>query len=672
MERSLKWRTFFLVAVTVVSLLMLVPTVAPSGQLPSWFANVFSRKIQLGLDLQGGLHIIYSIDLEKAVDDKGSDIKRELEAKLADAKIKGEVSTPIRPVGAVNVLVEDPKQKGRVREDLMAGLYEDALVVDRDCPPDLADKAVCVRVSSDYAEGLKKAALEQAVHTVRERIDERGVAEPSVVTKGDQIIVELPGLDPEATRRVKDIIQRTAKLEFKMVEDGGPFMEKVYNRAVQEVVKDHPGKTNPDVLSERLTTVPEDIGVDIDSWEHEGTGKNHKDWYLTAKDREELFPVGEARKRGCYNENKPVVGGKVHCAVSGREVLERYLKGLADEAPKDAAGKPPKDAAGKPAPGSSLRIDDDHVWGFELQRPERGGGGEPRWRTYYLRRPVELAGSSVANANMYWNQTTGRPEVLVEFDRWGANRFEDMTGKNVGRKMAIILDDKVSSAPVIQDKIGGGRSSITMGGGNDREIQREAQDLVNVLKTGSLPAPLKVDSESEVGPLLGRDAIDKAKLAFMMGALLVMLVMLYFYRFSGIISIVAVILNILLMLALMAALGATLTLPGIAALVLTTGMAVDANIIIYERIREELRAGKSVKGAVDAGYHRGFAAIFDGHVTTLCAGYVLYQYGSGPIKGFAVMLMIGIFTTLFTQVWCARLFFTYYVGRRRSANTISI
>jgi preprotein translocase subunit SecD len=664
MERSLKWRTFFLVAVTLLAALMLVPTLTPTGQLPTWFANVFNRKIQLGLDLQGGLHIVYSIDLDKAVDDKASDIKRELEAKLAEAKVEGEVSTPIRPVGAVNVILADASQKDRVREDLMAGLYEDGLLVSRDCPADVAAKALCVRVSTDYAEGIKQSALEQAVLTVRERIDERGVAEPSVVTKGDQIIVELPGLDPEATARVTDIIQRTAKLEFKVVDDNNKFMESVYARVVKAILEDHPGKTDADLVSgdEPLTTDPEGIGVGIDGWDHETTGKVFKDWYLTARDRDELFTIAEAQKRGCYHKSKAESGGKVRCSVSGREVLERFLGVLAGETVKDAAGKETR----------PFRIDDDHVWGFELQRPELGSTGEPLWRTYYLKRPVELAGSSVTDASMYWNQTSGRPEVLVEFDRWGANRFEEMTGQNVGRKMAIILDDKVSSAPVIQDRIGGGRSSITMGGGNDREIQREAQDLVNVLKTGSLPAPLKRDSASEVGPLLGRDAIEKAKVAFMMGGALVMLVMLYFYRFSGIISIVAVTLNILYMLALMATLGATLTLPGIAALVLTIGMAVDANIIIYERIREELRVGKSVKGAVDAGYNRGFSAIFDGHVTTLCAGYVLYQYGSGPIKGFAVMLMIGIFTTLFTQVWCARLFFTYYVGRRRQATTLSI
>ncbi|HWM86913.1 MAG TPA: protein translocase subunit SecD [Kofleriaceae bacterium] len=664
MDRSLKWRTFFLAAVTGLALLMLVPTVTPSGQLPGWFSNLFSQKIQLGLDLQGGLHIVYSIDLDKAVDDKASDIKRELETRLDELKLKGTVSTPVRPIGAVNIIMADASQRARVREDLLASLYEDGIIADRECPADIAARATCVQVSSDYAEGLKNSALEQAVRTVRERIDERGVAEPSVVTKGDQIIVELPGLDQEATQRVKDIIARTAKLEFKVVDDGDEFMKSVYGRVFDEIEKDHPGKGEEDISEEGLTTEPEGIGVRVDGWEHDETGRRFTDWYLTAKDREDLFTVEQARKRGCYRKDKAQVsGGKVRCQVSGREVLDNFLKQLALEKKKDASGKET----------TPFHLDDDHVWGFELQRPEVGSQqSEPLWRTYYLHRPVELAGSSVTEAYMYWNPTTNRPEVLVQFDRFGANRFEEMTGKNVGRKMAIILDDKVSSAPVIQDRIGGGRSSITMGGGNDREIQREAQDLVNVLKTGSLPAPLRVDSQSDVGPLLGRDAIDKAKLSFILGGLLVLLIMVYVYRFSGVLAIIAVTLNILYMLALMAGFGATLTLPGIAAVVLTIGMAVDANIIIYERIRDELRTGKSVKGAVDAGFHRAFSAILDGQLTTAAAGYVLYHYGSGPIKGFAVMLLIGIFTTLFTQVWCARLFFDYYVGRRRQATTISI
>lgn len=664
MDRSLKWRTFFLVAVTVLAALMLVPTVTSSGRLPSWFANIFSQKLQLGLDLQGGLHIVYSIDLGKAVDDKASDLKRELDTKLAELKLKGEVTTPVRPVGAVNVVLEDASQKARVRQDLLSSLYEDGTIVDRECPAEIADRATCVRVSTDYAEDLKKSALEQAVRTVRERIDERGVAEPSVVTKGDQIIVELPGLDQEATKRVKDIISRTAKLEFKMVQDSDPFMNKVYRRVFEEIQKDHPGKSEDEILEERLTTEPEGIGLGIDAWDHDETGKRFNDWYLTARDRDELFTVADARKRGCYRKDKAESGeGQVRCSVSGREVLDRFVRVLGEEKVKD-------EKTGKET--QPYHIGDEYAWGFETMRPEAGAESEPVSRTYYLRRAVELAGSSITNAYMFWDPTTNRPEVLVEFDRFGANRFEEMTGNNVGRKMAIILDDKVSSAPVIQSRIAGGRSTITMGGGSINEVQREAQDLVNVLKTGSLPAPLRVDSESDVGPLLGRDAIDKAKLSFILGGLLVLLIMVYVYRFSGVLAIVAVALNILYMLAIMAAFGATMTLPGIAAMVLTIGMAVDANIVIYERIRDELRTGKSIKGAVDAGFHRAWSAILDGHVTTACAGYVLYQYGSGPIKGFAVTLLIGIFTTLFTQVWGARLFFDYYVGRRRQATTISI
>jgi preprotein translocase subunit SecD len=661
MDRSLKWRTFFLVAVTVLSLLMLVPTLTPSGQLPTWFAKLFNQRMQLGLDLQGGLHIVYGIDLERAVDDKASDLKRELEAKLLEVKLEADVTTPVRPIGAVNVIPTDPSQRDRVRQDLMAGLYEDGQVVDRECPPELSGKALCLRVSTDYAERLKKSALEQAVRTVRERIDERGIAEPSVVTKGDQVIVELPGLDQEAIRRVKDIIQRTAKLEFKMVDDGDPFMESVYKRVYEEIQKDHPGKSDEEIQEDRLTTEPEGIGVGIDGWDHEESGTQFRDWYLTAKDRDELFSVEEARKRGCYRRDKSEIQGRVRCSVSGREVLDRFLKTLAEEkGADDKTGKPP------------FQLDDDHAWGYELLRPERGGEGEPIWRTYYLHRAVELAGSSITAAYMYWDPTTNRPEVLVQFDRWGANRFEEMTGKNVGRKMSIILDDKITSSPVIQTRIGGGRSSITMGGGSINEIQREAQDLVNVLQTGSLPAPLKVDSESEIGPLLGRDAVDKAKLSFIMGGILVIVLMVYFYRFSGVLAVGALTLNILFMVALMAGFGATLTLPGIAALVLTMGMAVDGNIIIYERIRDELRTGKSVKGAVSAGFDRAFAAVLDGQLTAAAAGYVLYQYGSGPIKGFATMLLIGIFTSLFTSVWCSRLFFDHYVTRRREANRISI
>jgi preprotein translocase subunit SecD len=510
-------------------------------------------------------------------------------------------------------------------------------------------------VSSDYAEGIKASALEQAVRTVRERIDERGIAEPNVVEKGDQIIVELPGLDKEAIKRVKDLIERTAKLEFKIVAEDSPYMQALYGHVVDQILADR-GLAAADrqrVLDENLTT-QNGIGVGIDNWVHDETGKRFYDYYLTAKDKTDFLDKAEARRRGCYSKDKKEVAGRVECTVPGRVVLEEYVA-------EQARANP------------DLKLSDEHMLGYELLRPEGAGPGatkDPVWRTYLLFRAVELGGSAVSNSYVYWNPTSNRPEVLIEFNRWGGRRFGELTGKAVGQKMAIILDDKVTSAPVIQSKIDGGRSTITMGGSDPRVVQDEAQDLVNVLRTGSLPAPLKPDSESEVGPLLGRDAVEKTKTAFMIGAALVVLLMVYFYRVSGVIAMVAVVLNLTLMLGVMAGLGATLTLPGIAAIVLTIGMAVDANIIIYERIREELRTGKSVRGAVDAGFSHAFSAIVDGNLTTAAAGFVLYTYGSGPIKGFAVMLLIGIGTTLFTATWCSRLFFDHYLAKNRP--TLSI
>jgi preprotein translocase subunit SecD len=651
MDRNVKWRTFWLAVLTILAVLMLVPTVVPSDQLPTWFSRVFNRKIQLGLDLQGGLHIVYGIDLDKAVDDKASEIKRDIETKLVDLKLEGRVTTPATPLGAVNVIMANAGDKGRIDGAFLSD-YDD-IVVKRDCPdgPD-KERSVCIRVSSDYADGIKKSALEQAVRTVRERIDERGISEPNVVDKGDQIIVELPGLDKDSIKRVKELIERTAKLEFKLVDEDSPYMQALYGHVVDQIVADT-GKDKQQVLDEGLTTKG-GIGVGIDSWTHDDTGKQYYDYFLTAKDTTVLVTKDEAKKRDCYKRDMKEIGGKVECPVSGRAALEAYVTGL-----------------GTAQGDAKLKLSDEHMIGYEAMRPAADKVGEPTlWRTYYLQRAVELAGSAVANSYVYWNPTSNRPEVLIEFNRWGGRRFGEMTGKAVGKRMAIILDDKVTSAPVIQSKIDGGRSSITMGGSDPNTVQTEAQDLVNVLRTGSLPAPLKIDSESEIGPLLGRDAIEKTKFAFLLGAGLIVIIMAFVYRASGLISLGALVLNVLFMLGAMAALGATLTLPGIAALVLTLGMAVDANIVIYERARDELRHGKSVRGSVDAGFYRGFTAVLDGHLTTGMAGLVLYFYGSGPIKGFAVMLMIGIATTLLTAVWATRLFFDYYL--RRNPSTISI
>lgn len=636
MDRNTRWRTFWLALLTVLAICVLVPSLVPSTRMPRWFNNLFDQKMQLGLDLQGGLYIVYSIDLDKAVDDKASEIQRDIDSKLEELGIEGRVTTPPEPVGAVTITLENPADKQRIDDKFLSD-YSESIDM-RECPPEQKDSAVCIRVSPDFAAGIREAALDQAIITIRDRINARGIAEPSVKKKGDQVVVELPGLDAEARQRVKDLIARTAKLEFKMVDNGSPYMEKLAGQVSQD----------PKARELGITQTPQ-------VWRHDSKGEL-RDWYLMAEDREETFTIEEARARGCWNRNLRVVQGTVKCQVTGRERIATYLEEL-----------------GSTNPG--LKVDEGHQIGYEYVRPQGFGDDEddrPFWRTYYLHRPVELSGSAITEAFVTFEPDTNQPAVLVRFNRYGGRRFGDMTSANVGKKMAIILDEKVISAPVIQTSIRGGSSLISMGGGTNEAVEREAKDLVAGLKTGSLPAPLQEESSNDIGPLLGRDAVDKAKFSFGLGSLMVVLIMIWYYRRSGVISIGALSLNLLFMMAILAFFGATLTLPGIAALVLTVGMAVDANIIIYERIREELKLGKSIRGAVDAGFSRAFTAIFDGQITTAVAGYVLMQYGSGPIRGFAVMLIIGIITTLFTTTWCTRLFFEYYVGKGRKVTQISI
>jgi preprotein translocase subunit SecD len=627
MDKSTRWRTLTLALLLIVAVCALIPNLVDRENLPGWFP--FKSKINLGLDLKGGTHMVYSIDLDKAVDDKASEVKRDLEAKLSDLGIKARVSTPATPVGAVTIRLENAADKARIDSKFMSDY--DEFLVSRDCPAADVETARCFRVSSNYADSIKEAALKQAVTTITERIDEKGIAEPSVIPKGDQIIVELPGLDPDTITRVKDIISRTAKLEFKIVDENNPWMSSLY------------AKVNGDPAAQAA-----EITAKQDDWVHEGSGKQFIDFYLHApKEKRAILTPEEAKQRDCLQPTKNS-NGTVECTITGRAVIEDYLTKLAATDP-------------------TFKVPDDHQIGYELitPAPDEDNQRAPYWRTYFLHRAVELTGSSVQDSYVFYDPTTNRPEVLIDFNRYGGRRFGDLTAANVGRKMAIILDDRVNSAPTIQAAIRGGRSTISMGGSDPTTIKREADDLVAVLKTGSLPAPLTALSANDVGPMLGLDAVEKAKLSFGLGSLIVILIMIGIYRFSGTISVIAMLINILLMLFSMTVLGATLSLPGIAALVLTVGLAVDGNIIIYERVREELTAGKSVRGAVDAGFSRAFTTVLDGHLTTAAAGWVLLEYGSGPIRGFATMLLIGIATTLFTTIWCTRLFFDYYLGRGR-------
>ncbi|MEI6806114.1 MAG: protein translocase subunit SecD [Myxococcaceae bacterium] len=285
--------------------------------------------------------------------------------------------------------------------------------------------------------------------------------------------------------------------------------------------------------------------------------------------------------------------------------------------------------------------------------------GPGHLRTYTLEHRAALTGEDLIDAQVSSaGEMDPRPAVSMTFSAGGARIFDELTKVNIGNRMAIVLEDRVDSAPVFNTRIPNGRAQITMGGGrNHEETLRDANQLTLVLKSGALPAPVSFREERSVGPSLGADSVKQGQMAFLVGSVLVILLMMFYYRISGFFSVIAVLYNLILMLAALAWLGATITLPGIAGLLLTFGIAVDANVIINERIREELRRGKSPKEAVATGYKSAFTAVFDSHVTSFIAGIVLWEFGTGPVQNFATMLVIGTVLSIFTAVFITRVFF---------------
>jgi len=292
--------------------------------------------------------------------------------------------------------------------------------------------------------------------------------------------------------------------------------------------------------------------------------------------------------------------------------------------------------------------------------------GAVRKTPFLLKEKTLMTGEFIKDARVSLDSQFHEPYVSMEFTDVGAKLFEQITGANVKKRLAIILDNNVYSAPEIRERIPGGRAQIT-----GRFSTEEANDLAVVLRSGALPAPVKILEQRTVGPSLGQDSIHKGIVSTLISAVVVVLFMIVYYKFSGAIADVALVLNIVLTLAALAIFRATLTLPGIAGLVLSVGMAVDANILIHERIKEELRFGKTVRAAIDQGYHRAFSAIIDSNLTTLISGIILYQFGTGPVKGFAVTLSIGILANIFTAVYITRVIFDF-VSLRPGVKTLSI
>lgn len=533
------------------------------------------QPLNLGLDLQGGLLLQYNVDVKKAVQDKLDQMARDFETRLKEAE-EGVDVTVVHEYGDdyITVTFADPEKKSLVDEDMMS-FFQSLTKVDE-------GDGFRLSIDQEYVEQTKEFAIQQAIETIRQRVDALGVSEPSIVRQGkSDIVVQLPGLKEDDVERAKKLIGQTAQLEFRLVDDEG----------TNQFFNSFSGQ------------LPEGFNL------------------------------------------RSIDGGYRSVTHRDKEALRAFFKG---------------------------KVPDDHIVGFQYHTIYENKAEEivdeerSYWKSYYIFKDVELTGDYISEARVAVDQQFNRPYVSLNFDSKGADLFHELS-KNVGERMAIMLDDTVKSAPVFNEEIPGGRAQINLGQMQSyTEILRDAEDLVIVLRHGALPAPLEKQFETVVGPTLGQDSIDSSTRALGFGLLLVIIFMLFYYRASGFISVIALLLNMVFVMAGLSGLGATLTLPGIAGIILTVGMAVDANVIIFERIREEVDKGKSAREAMSSGFDAALSAVMDANVTTGIAGIVLMEAGTGPVRGFAVTLLIGIVSTIFTAVFISRLIFEVYTKNRES------
>lgn len=527
MRRGVAVRLALFMIATVVSLVYLAPTFVRN--LPSWWSGFMpTDRIHLGLDLQGGSHLVLEVKVDKAIENNVERIRADLTNVLRDRGISG---VSVERVQGTQLQIKVPAASvERVRGLLKSDFPNLALASTQTSG---GTTEFLMTLSKEEIRSLRDYAVDQSLETIRNRIDQFGVSEPIIQRQGQQdILIQLPGIqDPE---RAKEIIGKTALLEFKLVDD---------NANVEDALKNGP-------------------------------------------------PPGDQILYG--------YGGKGEGSVGAEKI------------------------------------------------------------PYVVQARTLMTGEYITDARVRPSSQLQGPYVELILNSTGARLFEQITAANVKRRLAIVLDNRVYSAPVIQERISGGRASIT----GSFDI-KEARDLAIVLRAGALPAPVEIVEERTVGPSLGQDSIRQGITSFIVGGALVVVFMVAYYKGAGLVAVVAVIFNIFYMLAILAGFQAVLTLPGIAGIVLTIGMAVDANVLINERIREELRAGRAVRSAIEAGYQNALPAILDSNITTFLSGVILFQFGTGPIKGFAVTLCVGILTTVITAVYLTRIYYDYRIATRR-------
>ncbi len=538
--KNIKWRLGLIIGTVVLAFVFFLPNTPVFKYMPQWWKdNLPNRGIALGLDLQGGIHLVFEVQGDRAVEITTERTMQRIKDVLEKKKLTVQVSRKGKEI----IVSPGNAEVRQAILDTFPTLETSTL----------SDNLV-LRLSQQEMKRIKENATDQALETIRNRVDQFGVAEPVIHRQGEnEIVVQLPGYkDP---KRAIQLIGKTAQLEFRLVDDEAPV----------------------------------------------------------AAELPQILRPGEEE-----------------------EILEKFKEKIPE---------------------------DDTIL---FQRNVNKETGEVTKRPFLLKKEVLLTGDLLSEARVAIDQRFNEPYVSLSFNSAGAKLFEEITGKYVQKRLAIILDGNVYSAPVIREKIAGGNAQIT-----GAFTMEDAKDLAIVLRAGALPAPVKLLQNVTVGPSLGRDSIEAGKKAGIIAVILVVVFMLFYYKISGLIADFAMVLNVILLLGAMAFLNATLTLPGIAGIILAIGMAVDSNVLMFERMREELRAGKTPRAAVDSGYDKAFITIVDSHVTTLITAAVLFQFGTGPIKGFAVTLSLGVAINLFTALIGTKTVFDI-INSRREVKKLSI
>lgn len=575
-------RTAIVIAAVVTSVLVLIVAFTPvdrdnRDEWPAWYSvlsGLVDARITPGLDLQGGLHVQYQVDVDAAIHDKlvnfASDIRGSIREKHPDvrARVRAEDGAP-----SIRVEVDSGDARSLLSDDDLRAMNL--------APVRISQGVVRLDLDSNYIESMRKDSVAQAMDTIGRRIDAMGLTEPSIQARGNQdIIIQIPGVDETRIEELLLLIETTAQLEFGLL---SPLDQTWWRTSYQ-----------PPAGFENL---------------------RRDEGYPASTELEEL--------REAMRQITPPEG-----AVIRYEEITSY----------DPSSKSSK------ATGYRARLMNERVY---------------------------LTGDSVASADPAIDPQMNQPIVSMTFDRAGANAMGDLTGNNLGSAMVVVLDDIIVSIATIQGRITS-RGQITMGsGGTFDESYAEVQRISMALRNGALVAPIEKQFDTRVGPSLGAEAVKAGKLSMIVAFAFVALIMILRYRASGMLANMAMVLNLIFLFAILALFQATVTLPGIAGITLTLGFAVDANVIIFERIREELRAGRSPREAVTLGYEKAFSAIADSNITTVLTAAILYHFGTGPIRGFAITLGIGVACSMFSAIVITRLFYEFILTKR-NPKTLSI